>query len=74
MIGAQAWENMGVHSHRTKDLIIEHEGMRYTYHTWSDDWVLFDSHEEFKAWAMADVRDNGGGYADEIHNIEEMIQ
>lgn len=70
MIGPQAWENMGVRSHRTKDLIIEHEGTRYIYHTWSNDWVIFDSHEQFKAWAKADVENNNGDYADE----KEMIQ
>ena len=73
MIGPQAWESLNLWSpaHRTKDLIIEHEGTRYTYSTWSDDWVLFDSYEEFKAWAMADVQDNDGGYADKKEKVNE---
>lgn len=51
---------------RMEDVIIEHQGKRYIYHTWSDDWMLFDSREQFKLWAKTDVRDNNGGYADEV--------
>ena len=58
---------------RTEDHIIEHEGVRYVYHTWSDDWMLFDTHEQFKLWAENDVQNNNGGYADEVHNIEPEV-
>ena len=71
MIGPQAWENiyLGPRARRLKDFVIEHEGTRYIYHTWSYDWELFETHEKFKAWAMAVVQNNDGGYADKKEKV-----
>ena len=75
MIGPQAYENLFQTSvdFSTKDLTIKRDGMRYTYHITPGDWELFGTHEKFKAWAMADVQDNDGGYADKVEKVSACI-
>jgi len=70
MIGPRAWENLFLSvDFSTKDLTIRHDGVRYTYIITPGDWELFETHERFKAWAMADVQDNSGGYANKKEKV-----
>ena len=65
MIGPQAYENLFQTKHEPMKIYeVQHEGKTYTY---SYDWEIlemFESFDSFKAWCVADVRDNEGHYAD----------